>query len=74
MVDFIAMAIGLAIFLAGFIFGTFIEGIRSNLLVMRMEQQVQQQHIDQQIQSVVTNTSIPEYNEDTKQMPEYYDG
>ena len=70
---FIVMAIGLTIFLVGFLLGTFVEGIRSNVLMMQMEQQLQQQHIDQQIKAITDTNLLVRDEESTKDMPRYRD-
>ena len=67
----IITALGLAVFGIGFMLGSFIESIRSNALMMRMENALQQQYIDQQIK---TMTSLKAMTEDaTKDIPKYED-
>jgi hypothetical protein len=69
----IVVTIGLAIFGIGFLLGSFIEGIRSNVLLIRMENAIQQQHIDRRI-DIITNTKIPVRDEEaTKDLPRYED-
>lgn len=70
----IGLTIGLALFGTGFLLGTFVEGIRSNILLLRMENAIQQQHIDQQIK-IITNTNLAALDEEsTKDIPRYTDG
>ena len=67
----IVIALGLAVFGTGFVLGSFIEGIRSNALMMRMENALQQQYIDQQIKTMTNLQAIVE--ETTKDIPTYED-
>ena len=67
----IVIALGLAVFGTGFVLGSFIEGIRSNALMMRMENALQQQYIDQQIKTMTDLKAIVE--ETTKDIPPYKD-
>ena len=69
----IVIALGLAVFGTGFMLGSFIEGIRSNALMMRMENALQQQYIDQQIKTM-TDINLNAMTEDaTKDIPKYED-
>ena len=69
----VGLAIGLALFGLGFLLGTFIEVIRSIILLLRMENAIQQQHIDQQIK-IITNTNLAALDEEsTKDLPRYTD-
>ena len=65
---------GLAIFVAGFIIGVFLEGIRSNALMIRMENALQQQYLDEKIK-ILTNTNLKAMNDEeaTKDLPKYKD-
>ena len=67
----IITALGLAVFGIGFMLGSFIESIRSNALMMRMENALQQQYIDQQIKTMTSLKAMTE--DDTRDIPQYED-
>ena len=67
----IVIAISLAVFGTGFMLGTFVEGIRSNALMMRMENTLQQQYIDQQIKTMTDIGLKAMAEEATKDIPTY---
>jgi len=69
----IVIAISLAVFGTGFMLGTFVEGIRSNALMMRMENTLQQQYIDQQIKTMTDINLKALTDEATKDIPVYKD-
>jgi hypothetical protein len=69
----IVIAISLAVFGTGFMLGTFVEGIRSNALMMRMENTLQQQYIDQQIKTMTDINLKAMTDEATKDIPVYKD-
>ena len=69
----VVIAIGLAIFGTGFVLGAFIEGIRSNALMIRMENALQQQYIDQQIKTMTDINLKAMTDEATKDIPVYKD-
>lgn len=69
----IVIAISLAVFGTGFMLGTFVEGIRSNALMMRMENTLQQQYIDQQIKTITDINLKALTDEATKDIPVYKD-
>ena len=69
----IVIAISLAVFGTGFMLGTFVEGIRSNALMMRMENTLQQQYIDQQIKTMTDINLKALTAEATKDIPVYKD-
>ena len=68
---FIAGTMVLAIFGIGFLLGTFVEGIRSNALMLRMVNALQQQYIDQQIKTMTDIGLKAVAEEATKDIPTY---
>ena len=67
------IAIGLAVFGVGFLLGTFVEGIRSSALMVRMENALQQQYIDQQLKAITDISLKAMTDEATKDIPVYKD-
>jgi hypothetical protein len=67
------IAIGLAVFGVGFVLGTFVEGIRSSALMIRMENALQQQYIDQQLKTITDISLKAMADEATKDIPVYKD-